>query len=185
MCNHEECLLFDGICSGGSKDKDSKRSMDGAGYKILADNLLAFKKIGCLPSNHSTASMFALSYLFYLLVRFILFKKFRWLQLCMEEGQVEQWYLVTPHTLVHFMSPWFVLSYTPTRNGSVDSIPTLGSVPPGRQRTPSSNQSRHRWMMHLTSPLSLSTESHTPYQSTFTGFNLVIKRCRNGNAFSS
>ena len=27
-------------------DKDSKRSTDGAGYKILADNVLAFKKIG-------------------------------------------------------------------------------------------------------------------------------------------
>ena len=51
----------------------------------------------------------------------------RWLQLGTEEGQVEQWYLVIPHTVVHFMSPWFVPSYTPTRNGSVDSIPTLGS----------------------------------------------------------
>ena len=46
----------------------------------------------------------------------------------MEEGHVER-YLVTPHTLVNFMSPWFVPSYTPTRNGSVDSILTLGSVP--------------------------------------------------------
>ena len=46
-------------------------------------------------------------------------KTSRWLQLGMEEGQVEQRYLVIPHTLVHFMSPWFVPSYTPTRNGSV------------------------------------------------------------------
>ena len=57
-------------------------------------------------------------------------KTSRWLQLGLEEGQVEQWYLVIPHTLVHFMSPWFVPSYTPTRNGSVDSISTFGSVPP-------------------------------------------------------
>ena len=35
-------------------------------------------------------------------------------------------YVVILHILVHFMSPWFVPSYTPTRNGS---IPTLGSMP--------------------------------------------------------
>ena len=29
----------------------SKRSMDGAGYRTLADNSLAFKEINCLPSN--------------------------------------------------------------------------------------------------------------------------------------
>ena len=57
-------------------------------------------------------------------------KTSRWLQLGLEEGQVEQQYLVIPHTLVHFMSPWFVPSYTPTRNGSVDSTSTFGSVPP-------------------------------------------------------
>ena len=51
-------------------------------------------------------------------------------------------------------------------------------------------------MKHLSSPLSLSTESHTPYQSTFTGFMMFMKlenrrfnnhdrRCKHGNAFSS
>ena len=30
----------------------STRSMDGAGYTTLADNLLAFKEIDCLPSCH-------------------------------------------------------------------------------------------------------------------------------------
>jgi len=29
----------------------SKHSIDGAGYKTLAENLLAFKKIDCLPSK--------------------------------------------------------------------------------------------------------------------------------------
>ena len=29
----------------------SKRNIDGAGYRTLADNLLAFKEIDCLPSN--------------------------------------------------------------------------------------------------------------------------------------
>ena len=43
-------------------------------------------------------------------------KTSRWLQLGMEDGQVEQWYVVIPHTLVHFMSPWFVPSYIPTKN---------------------------------------------------------------------
>ena len=56
-------------------------------------------------------------------------KTSRWLQLGLEEGQVEQWYPVIPHTLVYFMSPWFVPSYIPTRNGSVDSISTFGLVP--------------------------------------------------------
>ena len=67
MWNHVECalnLLFDGICGGSSKDKDSKCSTDGAGYNILADNLLAFKKIGkayhrgsnFLPQTHVSLS---------------------------------------------------------------------------------------------------------------------------------
>ena len=30
---------------------NSKRRLDGAGYKTLADNSLAFKKIDCLPPN--------------------------------------------------------------------------------------------------------------------------------------
>ena len=54
-------------------------------------------------------------------------------------------------------------------------------------------------MKHLSYPLSLSTESHTPYQSTFTGFMKLEsshfltfvpgynpdQKCKHGNAFSS
>ncbi len=57
-------------------------------------------------------------------------KTSRWLQWVIEEGQVQQWCPVSPHTFVRFMSPWFVPSYTPTRNGSVDNISTLGSLVP-------------------------------------------------------
>ena len=48
----DKCVLCQEITGEVLKcPADSKRSMDGAGYKSLADNLLAFKKIDCLPSS--------------------------------------------------------------------------------------------------------------------------------------
>lgn len=48
----DQCVLCQQVTSEVLKcPADSKRSMDGAGYKTLADNLLAFRKIDCLPSR--------------------------------------------------------------------------------------------------------------------------------------
>ncbi len=48
----DKCVVCQQITSEVLKcPASSKRSLDGAGYKNLADNLLAFKKIDCLPSN--------------------------------------------------------------------------------------------------------------------------------------
>ncbi len=46
----DKCVLCQEVTSESLKcPADSKRSMDGTGYKTLVDNLLAFKKIDCLP----------------------------------------------------------------------------------------------------------------------------------------
>lgn len=48
----EKCIVCQQITGEVLKcPADSKRSIDGAGYKTLTENLLAFKKIDCLPSN--------------------------------------------------------------------------------------------------------------------------------------
>ncbi len=48
----EKCIVCQQITSEVLKcPADSKRSIDGAGYKSLTENLLAFKKIDCLFSN--------------------------------------------------------------------------------------------------------------------------------------
>ena len=48
----DKCVVCQQITSEVLKcPASSKRSIDGAGYKNLANNLLAFKKIDCLPSN--------------------------------------------------------------------------------------------------------------------------------------
>ncbi len=48
----EKCIVCQQITSEVLKcPADSKRSIDGAGYKTLTENLLAFKKIDCLFSN--------------------------------------------------------------------------------------------------------------------------------------
>ena len=45
MCNHVECALFCSLMVSVVVVPKTK-IQNGAGYKILADNLLAFKKIG-------------------------------------------------------------------------------------------------------------------------------------------
>ena len=139
----------------------------------------------CLPlrllcfADHSTASMFTLSYLFYLLVRFVMevlspmliyYQLSHSLSVCMM-AQTTDLYHKTHKSVWDNHIPLFYLSLLHSPLQPPWSSQRVG----GGRRTQSPSQSRHRWMKHLSSPLSLSTESHTPYQSTFTGFMMLMK----------